>query len=421
MNLYAVIILAALLVSYFLEIVSDLLNLKSLKEDPPEDLKDVFDLDLYKKSQKYTRERTNFGFVSSTVNLAALLIFWFYGGFNALDIFLRQFHWPELITGIAYIGILGFGASLLSLPFKIYSTFVIEEKFGFNKTTWKTFVLDFIKGTALSIVLGAPILLAILWFFQVAGPAAWLYGWITITIVSFLIQYIAPVWIMPLFNKFTHLEEGSLKQAIVNYTHSVDFPLKEIVVMDGSKRSAKENAFFTGWGKNKRIALFDTLINKYSVDELVSVVAHEVGHFKLKHIFKGHLLSIINTGVMFYLLSIFISSPGLFEAFGMQHISVYAGLIFFGMLYTPIEMLLSIGLNSISRKHEFEADRFSAETTGHQSDLISALKKLTAHNLANLTPHPVTVFLYYSHPPLKERVAALKSLRRTAIEAKPGI
>lgn len=407
MNIYAVIILMALVVSYALEIASGLLTLRSLKNVPPKELQDVFDPALYAKSQEYTRERLRFGFVRSTVDLALILIFWFAGGFNFLDLKLRELGWSELLTGVAYIAALGLGMTLLSLPFKIYSTFVIEEKFGFNKTTWGVFVADLLKSLALSIILGVPLLMAVLWFFEVAGANAWLYAWGTITLFTLLIQYVAPIWILPLFNKFTFLEEGGLKQAILDYARSVGYPLKEIVVMDGSKRSAKANAFFTGWGKNKRIALFDTLLEKYSTEELVAVVAHEVGHFKLKHIVKGDMLTIFNIGVMFYLLSVFISHQGLFDAFGMAHQSTYAGLIFFGMLYAPIEMLLSLGMNYLSRKHEFEADHFSAETTGHGDGLVSALKKLSAHNLTNLTPHPLAVFLYYSHPPLRERLQAL--------------
>ena len=407
MNIYTIIILIALVGSYALEIISDLLTLNSLQNEPPEELKDVYDPQEYQKSQEYTRERIRFGFVHSTINLAILLTFWFSGGFNLLDQFLRSFGWNEMTTGIAYIGALFFGSALINLPFSIYSTFVLEEKFGFNKTTWKVFLADKIKGTILSIILGLPLLLAILWFFEAAGSAAWLYAWATVTAFTLIIQYIAPIWILPLFNKFTPLEEGTLKQSILNYAQSVNYPLKDILVMDGSKRSAKANAFFTGWGKNKRIALFDTMLGKYSVEEILAVVAHEVGHCKLKHTIKGTILSILSTGVLFYLLSIFIKNPGLFEAFRMTHISPYAGLVFFGLLYTPIEVFLSIVTNIFSRKYEYEADRYSAETTGHGDNLIAALKKLSVHNLTNLTPHPLPVFLYYSHPPLKDRIRAL--------------
>lgn len=407
MNIYTFIILIALLGSYALEIVSDLLTLSSLQNEPPEELKDLYDPKEYQKSQEYTRERIRFGFMHSTANLIVILTFWFAGGFNFLDQLLRSYGWAEMTTGIVFIGTLFLGSALINLPFSIYSTFVLEEKFGFNKTTWKIFLADKIKGLFLGIILGLPLLMAILWFFEAAGSAAWLYGWATVTAFTLIIQYIAPVWILPLFNKFTPLEEGVLKQTILNYAQSVQYPLKDILVMDGSKRSAKANAFFTGWGENKRIALFDTMLGKYSVEEILAVVAHEVGHCKLKHTIKGTITSVLSTGVLFYLLSVFIKNPELFEAFGMAHISTYAGLVFFGMLYTPIEVFLSIVMNIFSRKYEYEADRYSAETTGHGDYLIAALKKLSVHNLTNLTPHPLSVFLYYSHPPLKDRIRAL--------------
>lgn len=414
MNIYTIAILIALIGSYGLNIISDLLTLSYLKNTPPEGLKDLYDPKEYQRSQEYSRERIRFGFVRSTIDLIVLLAFWYANGFNLLDQWLRGFGWSELATGIAYIGTLIFASALINLPFSIYSTFVLEGKFGFNKTTPKVFITDKIKGILLSILLGVPLLMAILWFFEVTGPYAWLYAWATVTLFTLIIQYIAPIWILPLFNKFTPLEDNTLKQSIFDYAKSIKYPLKDISVMDGSKRSAKANAFFTGWGKNKRIALFDTMLDKFNVKEIVAVVAHEVGHCKLKHTLKGTILSVLSMGILFYLLSIFIKSPGLFEAFGMSHISTYAGLVFFGMLYTPIEILLSIVKNIFSRKHEYEADRYSAETTGHGEALIAALKKLSVHNLTNLTPHPLTVFLNYSHPPLKDRIQALETWARAA-------
>ncbi len=409
MNIYAIVILFTLLIGYALDLLSGVLCLRSLHDEPPEELKDVFDPDRYRKSQEYTRVRTRFGFVTSTFALVLILVFWLAGGFNLLDEWIRRFHWPELLTGMVYIGALAVGQAVVRLPFSLYSTFVIEERFGFNKTTWKTYAADLVKGLSLSVVLGVPLLAAVLWFFDAAGTLAWLYAWATVTAFTLFVQYVAPVWIMPLFNKFTPLQDEELRTAILNYARSVHYPLKDILVMDGSKRSAKGNAFFTGWGRNKRIALLDTLLGKYSAGELVSVVAHEVGHYKLRHIIKGALLGILHTGVIFYLLSVFLTHAGLFDAFGMERTSTYAGLIFFGMLYAPIEMVLSIGLNALSRRHEYEADRFSLETTGSGEALAAALKKLSAHNLTNLTPHPLNVFLNYSHPPLRDRVRALRT------------
>lgn len=408
MNIYAVIILAAIAVEFLLDLVSNLLNLKSLDRELPEEFSDVYDREKYEKSQEYTRVRTKFGLITSAFSLALVLAFWFSGGFNMLDQYLRGFGWNEIWTGLAYIGILIIGRSLLSLPFSIYSTFVIEERFGFNKTTPATFIADLLKSLGLSILIGGPLLAGILAIFIYGGELAWLWCWIAVTLFTLVMQFVAPTWIMPLFNKFTPLEEGELRERIMEYARSVDFPLKNLYVMDGSKRSAKSNAFFTGFGKNKRIALFDTLIEKHTVPELVAVLAHEIGHYKKKHILKGMVISIAHTGVLFYLLSLFLHSEGLFNAFYMEQMSVHAGLIFFGLLFAPVELILSVFMQILSRKHEYEADRFAADTTGKPQHMIDALKKLSAGNLSNLTPHPFYVFLNYSHPPVLQRIDAIR-------------
>ncbi len=410
MNIYGIIILATLIISYLLAVFTEILNLRALKEELPKEFKTVFDEEKYRKSQNYTRVRTRFGLISSSFSLIVTLVFWFAGGFNFLDQIVRGWELGAIGAGLVYIGILVLAQGILSLPFSIYSTFVIEERFGFNKTTPKTFVLDLLKGLLLGALIGGALLAGVLWFFEFAGEPAWLYCWIAVTVFTIFMQFIAPTWIMPLFNKFTPLEDGELRRAIMNYAKSVNFSLKNVFVMDGSKRSAKSNAFFTGFGKNKRIALFDTLIAQHTTDELVAVLAHEIGHYKKKHILQGMLVSILHTGVMFYLLSIFLTHKGLFDAFYMEHQSLYAGLIFFGMLFSPIEEILSIFMQIFSRKHEFEADRFAAETTHHPEKMIDALKKLSANNLSNLTPHPLYVFLNYSHPPVLKRIEALRKL-----------
>ncbi|RMF65631.1 MAG: M48 family peptidase [Calditrichaeota bacterium] len=416
MNVYAIIILATLVFSFLLNLVTEILNLRALKGTLPEEFRGVYDAEAYRKSQEYTRVRTKFGFVTSTFGLALTLAFWFAGGFNALDQVVRGWHLHPILTGLTYIGILVFAKSLLSLPFSIYSTFVIEERFGFNKTTPATFAADLLKGLVLAIVLGGPLLAGVLAFFEYAGSAAWLYCWLATTLFTLFVQFIAPTWIMPLFNKFTPLEEGELRKAILAYAESVRFPVKNLFVMDGSKRSTKSNAFFTGFGKNKRIALFDTLIEKHTVPELVAVLAHEIGHYKKKHIIQGMVISVVHMGVMFYLLSIFISHRGLFEAFYMQQMSIYAGLIFFGMLYSPIELILSVFMQMFSRKNEYEADRYAAETTRNPDAMVSALKKLSRDNLTNLTPHPLYVFLNYSHPPVLDRIRALARVETAAAD-----
>jgi STE24 endopeptidase len=410
MNIYAIIILAAIIAEFLLGLVASLLNLKSLKSALPEEFSDVYDRGKYRKSQEYTRVHTRFGLVSSSFSLAIVLVFWFSGGFNLLDQFLRGYGWNEIWTGLAYIGILIVARSILSLPFSIYSTFVIEEKFGFNRTTPGVFIADMLKSLALTLLIGGPLLAGILAIFIHGGELAWLWCWIAVTLFTLLMQFVAPTWIMPLFNKFTPMEEGELRDRILEYTRSVDFPVKNLFVMDGSKRSAKSNAFFTGFGRNKRIALFDTLISNHTTAELVAVLAHEIGHYKKKHILKGMLIRIAHTGVIFYLLSIFLTSEGLFAAFYMQEMSVHAGLIFFGLLFAPVDLVLSIFGQILSRRHEYEADRYAAETTGKPGAMISALKKLSADNLSNLTPHPFHVFLNYSHPPVLQRIRAIRGI-----------
>ena len=299
---------------------------------------------------------------------------------------------------------------VLHLPFSMYGTFVIEEKYGFNRTTPRTFVLDIVKALILTAIIGAPVFSAVLWFFAFAGNLAWLYCWAAIVAIQILILFLAPYIIMPLFNKFQPLEDGALRTAIEEYARGQQFRMKGVYKMDGSKRSAKSNAFFTGFGRSRRIVLFDTLIERHTVPELVGVLAHEIGHYKKKHILQSMVISIVHTGVMLYLLSIFVSHAGLFDAFQMEHVSVYAGMIFFGLLFTPIEMILSLLMNILSRHNEFEADRFAGDNTGEPERMIDALKKLSADNLANLTPHPFYVLLHYSHPPLLQRIAALREM-----------
>ncbi|MFC1553463.1 M48 family metallopeptidase [candidate division KSB1 bacterium] len=410
MNIYLIIILTALILDFVLSIITDVLNLKALSDKLPAEFEGVYDEKTYSRSQEYTRVNTKFGFIAEVFGLIVTLVFWFSGGFNWLDQVVRGWFIGPIVIGLVYIAILVFAKMLISLPFGIYKTFVIEEKFEFNKTTPATFIKDIIKSLLLSIILGGPLIAGILWFFEYAGTLAWLYCWIASIVFILFIQYIAPTWIMPLFNKFTPIEPGELKDSILKYAESVKFSLKGVFVMDGSKRSAKSNAFFTGFGKNKRIALFDTLIKKHTVGELVAVLAHEIGHYKKKHIIIGMIISIMHMGVMFYLISIFISHRGLFDAFFMEEMAIYTGLIFFGMLFSPIEMILSIFMNIFSRRNEYQADRFAVETRDNKDDMIDALKKLSKDNLSNLTPHQMNVFLNYSHPPVLVRIEAIRNI-----------
>lgn len=413
MNFYGIIILAALLLDYALNLVADLLNLKAMQRELPEEFQGVYDPEAYLKSQEYLRVKTRFGILTSTVGLIALLVFWFSGGFNLLDQWVRGWGFGPIPTGLAYIGILVFLRSLLSLPFQIYDTFVIEERFGFNKMTPATFVADLIKGTVLGLLLGGPLLAGILFFFHFAGELAWLYAWAAFTLFVFFVQFIAPTWIMPIFNKFTPLGEGELKERILSYARSVDFPVEQIYVIDGSRRSTKANAFFSGFGRHKRIALFDTLIAKQTVPEMVAILAHEIGHYKKKHILLGMALSIAHAGVMFYLLSVFLHRPGLYEAFYMEQPSIYAGLVFFSLLFTPVESILSMFLQALSRRNEYEADRFATDTFEQPEAMIGALKKLAVDHLSNLTPHPLHVILNDSHPPILQRIRAIRQAAQT--------
>jgi STE24 endopeptidase len=417
MNVFVTIILAALVLEFALELIGSLLNLKALQLELPAALQGIYKPGDYRKSQEYIRATTRLGLLSNTVTLSLLLAFWFFGGFNWFDQVVRVWNFIPLVTGLLYIGILFFAQGLLTLPFSIYSTFVIEERFGFNRTTPRTFLLDYVKGFCLTLLMGGLLLAVVLALFEYAGSYAWIYCWAVVVIFSLAMQYISPTWIMPLFNKFKPMESGELKEAILRYARSVNFPIKNVLVMDGSKRSSKSNAFFTGFGRNKRIALFDTLIAQHTVPEMVAVLAHEVGHYKKKHILQGTIIGVLHAWVIFFLISLFLHSPDLFQAFNMKQESIYAGLLFFGLLYTPIELVLSIVMQMISRKHEYDADRFAAETVDEPDNLIDALKKLSATNLSNLTPHPFFVFLNYSHPPLMHRIQAIQDMKQRNVAA----
>jgi STE24 endopeptidase len=413
-NSTALFIVIALLALWNLDFISSILNLKALDPKLPEEFHGVYDEDKYAKSQDYTRVSERFGIITATYSFTLLLVFWFVGGFGWLDGWLRGFGWNEVVTGISFVGVLFFGNTLLNLPFQIYDTFVIEERFGFNKTTPKTFAVDQVKGILLGSILGIPLLALVLWIFGTVENA-WLWAWLAFTGFQLLMTYLAPSLILPLFNKFEPMEDGELKSRIQDMAKDCDFPLTEIHVMDGSKRSTKSNAFFTGFGKRKKIALFDTLIENHSVDELLGVLAHEIGHFKKKHIIQRMIFSFVQTAVIFFLLGVVTSQESvfarsLFDAFGVSDISTYAGLVFFTLLFSPVSRILSVIGNLNSRKHEFEADAYAANAQGTPEHLIKALKKLAADNLSNLTPHSFPVFLDYSHPPMLVRIKALRKL-----------
>ncbi|MBL0712628.1 MAG: M48 family metallopeptidase [Desulfosarcina sp.] len=410
MNAIAWIILLALILDFLLSLAADVLNLGHLKTQPPDEFKDRYDPERYRRSQAYLRDNTRFGWVTAAVHLTMVLAFWFGGGFPWVDTQVRSLGWGTIASGVLYVGGLVLLHSIVSLPFQFYATFVIEERYGFNRTTLTTFVIDRLKGAALGLLLGGPLLAGVLYFFEFSGANAWWYSWLAVIVFMLVMQYIAPTWLMPLFNRFEPLKEESLKQAIMDYAASIRFPLRNVFIMDGSRRSARGNAFFTGFGRNKRIVLFDTLVRQHSTEELVAVLGHEMGHYKQHHILGGLIISILQTGLMFFLLSLCITHPALFEAFKMPHSSVYAGLVFFGLLYAPIDFFSGLLSMLVSRRNEFSADRFAVRTTGDGAALINALKTLTVNHLSNLSPHPFYVFLNYSHPPVMQRIQTIRAL-----------
>ncbi len=423
MNGYLIFVIALLVFDYVLEAVVERLNLRRLSPEIPEEFRGVYDAEKYAKSQRYLREGTRFESLQSTIMLPLTIGFILLGGFRLADSLARSAGWGMIATGLVFAAILGGLSLVVGMPFKIYDTFVIEARYGFNKTTVATFIADIFKELLLGAILGGAVLAGVLWFFVHAGPLAWLYAWGALAVFQLVLMYIAPVVILPMFNKFTPLEDGELRRAIESYAAEQKVSLSGIFKIDGSKRSTKSNAYFTGFGRTKRIALFDTLIEKHTVPELVGVLAHEVGHYKLGHIRKFIVVSLASSLLMFWILSLFINQPRLYEAFKVPFEGVhgqppiYAGLLFFGFLYSPISMVLGLLGNMLSRKHEYEADAFAAKTTGTGETMIAALKKLSVDNLSNLTPHPLKVFLEYSHPPVLARIAALRRMESVPPQA----
>ena len=422
MNLWFTAILIITLAFWFWENLLTVLSSKKV-EKLPEEVQDVYDEEDYAKSRRYSHEKNLLGMRVSTFNLIVFLCFFTLGGFNWLDLqvrswaalsffsFLPAFMFEkEILHGLLYIGSMVLASGILGLPASLYSTFVIEEKYGFNKTTLKTFIRDRIVGLFLAVLLGAPLLSLVIWLFgfAAANSLTWLYVWLAVFAIQMVLMYVAPVWIMPLFNKFEALEDGELKDAINDFASKENFALQGVFKMDGSKRSSKANAFFTGFGKNRRIVLFDTLIESMSTEELLAVLAHEMGHCKKKHITKQLIISLLSMGLIFFLIQIMLKNPGLFEAYKVENLSVYASLVFIAPLLEPLNYLVSIFSSILSRKHEYEADAYSAEKYAKPEKLITALKTLSRDNLSNLTPHPLEVFTEYSHPPLKDRIKALR-------------
>lgn len=382
--------------------------MKSISAILPEGFEKVYNKNKYAKSQKYLKINSQFSLFSSSFSFFIIMIIIHFGVFGFLDDFVRAKSSNSIYSGLIFFGILFIINDIINLPFSFFKNFVIEEKFGFNKMTISIFIKDKLKSYLLVFFIGGITMFSILSFFYYFETYGWLIVWIFLTIFSIIIQPIFIHFIAPMFNKFSPLNDGELKSAITKYSKKINFPISRIDVMDGSKRSNHSNAYFTGFGKSKRIALFDTLINNHSIEEIVSVVAHEAGHYKKKHIFFGMILGVIQTGLMLFLFNFIINEVALYKVFGVSEPSIYTGLVFFGLLFTPINMILSLISLSISRKNEFEADQYALDTTNNPQALISMLKGLASDNLSHLTPHPFTVFLQYTHPPIYERVKKIE-------------
>lgn len=401
------IIVAIIIFDFFFEKFLDYLNIKNLKDELPLELKGIYDSGKYKRSQQYERISTKFSLTTSLFSLFVILLMLFGGGFTFLDEFVRAASESIYLKTLLFFGIMGITFDIISIPFQIYGTFVIEEKFGFNKTTMKTFMLDKLKSWAISILIGGGLLSFILWAWLSMGD---LFLPVVFTGLSIFMIFMAMFYaqlIVPLFNKLTPLEQGSLREKIEEFASKTGFKLKNVFVIDGSKRSTKANAYFSGLGPKKMIVLYDTLINDLTEDEIVSVLAHEVGHYKYKHIYKGLAMSLLQSALMLYLLSVALKYPELSMSIGGIEASFYMGIIAFGLLYSPLSFLTGIVSNIFTRKHEYEADAYACKNVNGE-DLINALKKLSVNNLSNLTPHKLYVFFNYSHPTLLQRESAMK-------------
>ncbi|MDD3741007.1 MAG: M48 family metallopeptidase [Bacteroidales bacterium] len=402
------IILAIVVFGFFAQQILGYLNATWFKKPVPEILEDIYNPEKYQKQQKYKLENYRFGIISGTFSFILIVGMLIFGGFTFVDSLSGQISEHFILKPLIFFAILMFAADVLSTPFSVYDTFVIENKYGFNKTTPKTFVLDKIKGWLLGGIIGGGLLSLIIWIYNLDPEYFWLYAWLVVVVFSLFMNMLYSVLIVPLFNKQTPLEEGDLKSAIMEFGEKAGFNISKIFVIDGSKRSTKANAYFSGMGPKKRIVLYDTLINEMTTNEIVAVLAHEIGHYKHKHIYKSMFASIIETGITLFIFGLFAGSDILSQALGVDEASFHIALIAFGIIYSPLSSVLGIISSVFSRKAEYQADNYAAKNA-LASDLISALKKLSSQNMGNLTPHPLVVFLSYSHPPVYDRIKNLMS------------
>ena len=405
------IIISIVVFNYLFSRLMEYLNALRYGNPVPPGLEDVYVEDEYRKSMDYKKVNYRFAILTGAFSFVLIMAMFFFDGFAYVDNLVRVITVQPVLVALLFFGLMMFASDLLTTPFAVYDTFVIEERFGFNKTTVKTFITDKLKSWMLGAIIGGGILSAIIWFYTLTGKNFWIFAWILVSIFSIFMYMFYSTLIVPLFNKQTALEEGDLRDAIMEFSSRAGFKLGNIYVIDGSKRSTKANAYFTGLGSKKRIVLYDTLINDLEIDEIVSVLAHEIGHYKKKHTLTGLILSVVQTVVMLFILSLFVGNPVLSEALGASVPSFHIGLVAFGILYSPLSMILGIGGNILSRKNEFQADRYAGEMHKPEA-LVNALKGLSRKNLSNLTPHPAYVFFHYSHPPLYQRVKALMGIKK---------
>jgi STE24 endopeptidase len=402
------IIIGIIIINFIIDKILDTLNAKHYNDALPPELQDVYDDEEYKKSQLYKATNHKFSNFTSLFSLVLTLGFFYFDGFEFVDNIARSYSDNNIVIALIFFGIIMLASDIITTPFAYYKTFVIEEKFEFNKTTIKTFILDKIKGWLMLAIIGGGILALIVWFYEFSGNAFWLYAWALVTVFTVFMNMFYSRLIVPLFNKQTPLEEGKLRNKISAYAKSVGFKLDKIFVIDGSKRSTKANAYFSGFGSEKRVTLYDTLIKDLNDEEIVAVLAHEVGHYKRKHIIFNLVASIALTGLTLYLLSLLVSNPLLSNALGVEIPSFHIGLIAFGLLYSPISEITGLIMNYMSRKFEYQADNY-AKSTYVGAHLITSLKKLSKNSLSNLTPHKAYVFIHYSHPTLLQRIKNLSS------------
>jgi STE24 endopeptidase len=392
---------------FLLERYLEYLNAGMRSEILPEKLRGICDEVEYRKTQLYEKDNLKLSFWSSSFNLAIMIVMIVAGGFAILDNFSRSLSNKNVVIALIFFGIIGFASEIINMPFSWYDTFVIEKKYEFNTMTIRTFITDHLKSWFIVLLVGIPVLGLITWIYYKTGKGFWLYAWGLITAFSIFINFFYSEWIVPLFNKQTPLIESPLRKKIEAFAEKCGFRLKNIYVIDGSKRSTKANAYFSGFGSKKRIVLYDTLIKDMSDEEIIAVLAHEIGHYKKKHVLKSLIFSVILTGLMLFLFSLVVDSPLLSKAMGAEIPSFHLGLIVFGILYSPLSLLIGLITNYFSRKNEFEADKFVHDNY-EPAQLAKALKKLAVKNLSNMIPHPAYVFFHYSHPPLLARLAELE-------------